>query len=493
VAVDHRGGRIDGFRGDIGQVPDLATLPILRIGFVASIGWNARRLWAISKWSNERNAPRAEIDLMWDSIWVNANLATMAGAEPYGAIRNGVIAVEGGSIAFVGARTSLPSDVSALAGAVHDAGGAWMTPGLVDSHTHVIYGGDSRRDFVMRLRGATREEIYGSGGGVPGVVMATRQASDDELFQSAARRILELQAHGVTTLESKSGFGLDRANELRQMRLSRELGKALPVTVVSTFLGAHGLAPEYAGRPDDYINFLGDTVLPEAVREGVVDAVDGFCDKVGFSHTQIGRLFERARSFGLPVRLHADQYSDYSAGALAAKHKALCADHLEYASEPTVAAMAEAGTIAGLLPGANYTLRETVRPPIDLFRRYGVPMAVATNSNPGSSPTNSPPMIMNLACTLFRTTPEEALAGFTVNGARALGIERTHGTLEVGKVADLAIWDISDPVELSYLLAANRCVAVIKAGDLVHQVARPKPVRWPGSVGSIRAEGPHER
>jgi imidazolonepropionase len=421
---------------------------------------------------------------MWDAIFINANLATMAGDQPYGAIRDGAIATERDRIAFVGSRSSLPADVAPLARAVHDVAGAWITPGFIDSHTHVIYGGDSRRDFEMRLRGATRAEIYGSGGGVPGTVAATRRASDDELFDSAARRILELQAHGVTTLESKSGFGLDRDTELRQMRLSRELSRALPVTVISTFLGAHGLAPEYTGRPDDYIDFLADTVLPEAVREGIVDAVDGFCDNVGFSHEQIGRLFAKAQSFGLPVRLHADQYSDFSAGQLAAQFKAVTADHLEYASEATVVAMAQAGTMAGLLPGANYTLRETMRPPVELFRRHGVPMTVATNSNPGSSPTNSPPMIMNLACTLFRITPEEALAGFTVNAARVLGMERTHGTLEVEKIADLAIFDIEDPVTLSYLLAANRCIGVVKAGRLVHEVARPKPVPRPGRNGA---------
>ena len=277
---------------------------------------------------------------MWDTIWINANLATMAGSQPYGAVRNGAIASEGGRISYVGSMAGLPAEAKFVAGKVRDMGGAWITPGLVDSHTHVIYGGDSRRDFEMRL-GASRAEIYGSGGGVPGVVRNTREASDDTLFADAARRIGELQTHGVTTLESKSGFGLDLVHELRQMRLSRELGGALPVTVVSTFLGAHGLAPEYAGRPDEYIDFLIDAVLPAAVAEGVVDAVDGFCDNVGFNHSQIGRLFDKARSLGLPVRLHADQYSDFSAGALAAEYGALVADHLEYASEATVAAMAK--------------------------------------------------------------------------------------------------------------------------------------------------------
>lgn len=421
---------------------------------------------------------------MWDAIWVNANLATMAGNEPYGTVPGGAVAVEGRKITYVGAMAGLPGDLSSMARMVHDAQGAWITPGLVDSHTHVIYGGDSRIDFEMRLRGASRDEVYGSGGGVPGLVRKTRESSDDELFQSAARRILELQAHGVTTLESKSGFGLDRETELRQMRLSRELGRALPVTVISTFLGAHGVGPEYAGRPDDYIDFLANDVLPAAVAEGTVDAVDGFCDSIGFSHDQIGRLFTKAQSFGLPVRLHADQYTDYSAGATAARFNALTADHLEYASEATVAAMAKAGTVAGLLPGANYTLREKTFPPIELFRRHGVPMALATNSNPSSSPTNSPPMIMNLACTLFKVTPEEALKGFTVNGARALGLQDACGTLEVGKAADLAIWNISHPADLSYLIAANRCVAVVKDGRLVHEAPPARPVKRPQATAA---------
>ena len=421
---------------------------------------------------------------MWDAVWINANLATMAGTQPYGMVRNAAIAAQAGKIAFVGGMGELPEEAGVLARQVHDLGGAWVTPGLVDSHTHVIYGGDSRRDFEMRLRGASRAEIYGSGGGVPGVVRNTREASDDVLFDGAARRISELLAHGVTTVESKSGFGLDLETELRQMRLSRELGRALPVTVVSTFLGAHGLAPEYAGRPDEYIDLLIDKVLPAAVAEGIVDAVDGFCDNVGFSHAQIGRLFDKALSYGLPLRLHADQYSDFSAGALAARYNALVADHLEYASESTVAEMAKAGTVAGLLPGANYTLRETRIPPIELFRRNGVRMAVATNSNPSSSPTNSPPAVMNLACTLFRIFPEEALAGFTINGARALGLAADRGSLEVGKLADLAVWDIADPADLCYLLAANRCIAVVKAGKLVHETARMKTVTRPGAAAA---------
>lgn len=406
---------------------------------------------------------------MWDAIWVNANLATMADENGYGAISDGAVAVKNGRIAWVGRREALPDTFRERAAEVHDANGAWILPGLIDPHTHVIYGGNGRRDFGMRLRGATRDEIYGTGGGVPGIVNATRTASAEELFMSAARRIRELIAHGVTTLESKSGFGLDLETELKQLRCSRELGRALPVTVVSTFLGAHGVAPEFKGRPDEYIGFLVDTVLPAAVSEGLVDAVDGFADTIGFSDAQIGRLFEAARAYGLPVRLHADQYTDASAGALAARYGALTADHLEYASEQSVEAMAAAGTVAGLLPGSNYTLRETRVPPIQLFRKHNIRMALATNSNPVSSPTNSPTAIMNLACTLFRITPEEAVRGFTVNAAHALGMQRDCGTLEIGKAADLSVWEIEHPDDLSYLLGANHCIGVVKEGRLVYE------------------------
>lgn len=421
---------------------------------------------------------------MWDAVWINANIATMAGSSPYGRIEDGAIGVSGGAISFVGPMREMPDGLELLAREIHDARGLWITPGLVDSHTHVIYGGDSRNDFEMRLRGATRDEIYGSGGGVPGIVRRTREASDDELFESAAIRIAEMQAHGVTTLESKSGFGLDLETELRQMRLSRELGRAMPVDVVSTFLGAHGLPPEFEGRRDDYVDFLISDVLPAAVREGIVDAVDGFCDVMGFSHAQIGRLFESARAHGLPVRLHADQYTDFSAARLAAQHAAVTADHLEYASEESVIAMAEAGTVAGLLPGANYTLRETAVPPIELFRRYKVPMSVSTNVNPSSSPSTSPPMMMNLACTMFRISPEEALAGFTVNGARGLGLLESRGSLEKGKLADLALWDIQDPADLSYLLGANRCVQTVKEGRIVYQAPPRKIPSCPSTAPS---------
>jgi imidazolonepropionase len=286
-----------------------------------------------------------------------------------------------------------------------------------------------------------------------------------------------LIANGVTTVESKSGAGLDRETELRSMRVSRRLGRDLPVTVVSTYLGAHGLAPEFAGRRDDYVAFMCDEVLPEAVRQGLVDQVDGFCDKVGFTHAQMDRLFDKARSYGLGVKLHADQYTDFGAGAVVARHRGLSADHLEYASEATVRAMAEAGTVATLLAGAHFSLNETQKPPVKLFRALGVPMALATNSNPVSSPTVSPAAQMHLACFLFRLTPEEALKGFTVNGARALGLQTSAGLIAVGRAADLAVWDTDDPRGIAYAIGGAPCLAVIKDGRIVHEAPAPDLAR----------------
>ena len=410
---------------------------------------------------------------MWDALWINTRLATMAGAG-YGLIEDGAIAAEGGRIAWVGERAALPAPARELARIVHDEAGRLLTPGLVDSHTHIVHAGERCSDYVMRNGGAGRDEIAAAGGGVRGTVYQTRAASDEALWDQSVRRVRELIANGVTTFESKSGYGLDLETELRIMRISRALGRRLPVTVKSTFLGAHGLAPEYDGRPDDYVLFLARTVLPAAVQQDLVDAVDGFCDLLGFTHAQIGVLFDAASAHGLPVKLHADQYNDFGAGAVVAKYRGLSADHLEYASEATVRAMADAGTIAGLIPGANWTLLETARPPVALFRKYGLAMMVATNNNPSSSPTCSPTMMMNMATHLFRITPEEALAGFTRVGARALGLGASHGTLERGKQADFAIWDVDHPAELSYRIAVNPCRRVVKEGTVIHQAVPPQ-------------------
>jgi imidazolonepropionase len=411
---------------------------------------------------------------MFDTIWLNAKLATMTGEQPYGLIEDGAIAARGDRIAWVGLRAELPGEPQELASRVRDGGGRVITPGLVDSHTHVVYVGKGLLDFEILARGGSREELINGGGGVRGMIRRTRAAGDEELYRSSVEHCVQLIVHGVTTLESKSGGGLDLETELRMMRISRRLGRDLPLTVVSSFLGAHGVAPEYDGRPDDYIDFLVRTVLPAAVEEGLVDAVDGFCDTIGFSHPQIERLFAAAEGYGLPVRLHADQYSESGAGGLVAKWKGLTADHLEYVSEQSVRAMAEADTVATLLPGANWTLHETKRPPVNLLRRHGVSMALATNNNPVSSPTTSPTMIMHMACHMFGMTPEEALTGFTRNGAKALGMAADRGTLEQGKMADMVVWDIEHPTELSYHIAANPCQVVIKEGAVVYEAAAPQ-------------------
>jgi imidazolonepropionase len=313
--------------------------------------------------------------------------------------------------------------------------------------------------------------MIAAGGGVQGLVRRTRAATDAQITTASRARIARLIASGITTMESKSGAGLDLHTELRCLRISRELGRTLPVRVVTTFLGAHGLAPEYAGRHDDYIDHLCQVVLPAAVREGLVDQVDGFCDATGFSRAQTARLFTAARAHGLPVKCHAEQYRDFGAAELVAEFGGLSADHLEYAGERGVRAMAEAGVVATLLPGAHWTLADTQRPPVALLRRYGVRIALATNCNPVSSHTCSPTMMMNMGCRLFGLTTEEAVAGFTRQAAAALGRQDSRGTLEVGKLADFAIWDVDQPGELAYRIADNPCAAVVQGGRTVYRAA----------------------
>ena len=410
---------------------------------------------------------------MWDGLWVNGKVATMADAASarFGLIERGAVAAEHGRIAWVGAESALPGPPAAVARAVHDLAGGLLTPGLVDPHNHAVYYGDALADFELLTQGGTRADMIASGGGVGGLVRQTRAATDEQIFAASAARVAKLIAAGMTTLESKSGAGLDLDTELRCLRIGREIGRRLPVRIVTTFLGAHGIAPEYRGRPDDYIDYLCQSVLPAAVAEGLVDQVDGFCDPTGFSHAQITRLFETARANGLPVKLHAEQYRDFRAADLVAAFKGLSADHLEFAGEPTIEAMAAAGTVATLLPGAHWTMAETQRPPVALLRQHGVPMALATNCNPVSSHTCSPTMMMNMACRMFGLTTEEALAGFTRNGARALGVLDSRGTLEVGKLADFAIWDVDKPGELAYRIADNPCREVVQGGRLVYRAA----------------------
>jgi imidazolonepropionase len=410
---------------------------------------------------------------MFDLLLTNGTIATMDGAAPFGLQRDGAIGISGGRIAWIGPAAEAPQG----AGKVRDLGGKVVTPGLVDPHTHIVYGEEGLIDFEVLSQGGQRWDLEPRGGGVGHLVKRTRLLSEEALYLASRARMSRLIANGVTTVESKSGAGLDKETELRSMRVSRALGRDLPVTVVSTYLGAHGLAPEFAGRRDDYVDFMCEEVLPEAVRQGLVDHVDGFCDKVGFSHAQMDRLFDKARSYGLPAKLHADQYTDFGAGAVVARHRGLSADHLEFASLATVQAMAEAGTVATLLPGAHLTLHETRKPPVEMFRELGVPMALATNSNPVSSPTVSPAAQMHLACYLFRLTAEEALRGFTVNGARALGLSDSAGRIMVGRAADLAVWDTDDPRGIAYAIGGAACLAVVRNGVVVHEARVPEFAR----------------
>ena len=391
-------------------------------------------------------------------------MAPSAG-RPYGAIEDGAIAVAGDRIHWVGSGSDLPGDIPAGV-RVYSAAGRWVTPGLIDCHTHLVYGGDRAREFEQRLTGASYEEIARRGGGIVSTVKATRAASEDELVESALPRLEALIAEGVTTIEIKSGYGLDRDCELKMLRAARRLGESNALDVATTFLGAHALPPEYAGRADAYIDFVCSDVLPRVAELGLADAVDAFCESIGFTPAQTERVFEKAAALGLPVKLHAEQLSDLGGAALAARFGALSADHLEYVSERSIAAMAEAGTVAVVLPGAFYFLRETRKPPVGEFRRQGVPMAIATDSNPGSSPVTSLLLMLNMACTLFEMTPEEALAGVTCHGAAALGLAGRIGTLEPGKQADFVLWDVDHPAELAYRVGFNPCHAVVKAGAL---------------------------
>ncbi len=398
-----------------------------------------------------------------DVLYANARVATLA--DGYGIIEDGAVAVRGGRIAWVGSRADAPP-----ASITHDCGGLWLTPGLVDCHTHVVYAGNRSDEWEARLNGATYEDIARAGGGIMSTVRATRAASEDDLLKASLPRIRALLAEGVTTLEIKSGYGLDLASEAKMLRVARRVGEQLPVDVRTTFLGAHALPPEYAGRADDYIDMLCSDMLPALAAQGLVDAVDAFCERIGFTHDQTARVFDVAQRLGLPVKLHAEQLSDQGGAALVARYGGLSADHLEWLSEEGVAAMARAGTVAVLLPGAYYFLRETRMPPLAQLRDAGVPLAVATDCNPGTSPMTSLLLALNMACTLWRLTPLEALRGATVNAARALGLPDV-GTLEAGKRADFALWDIARPADLAYAIGANPCRGVVRAGVWRDQVS----------------------
>jgi imidazolonepropionase len=391
----------------------------------------------------------------FETIWLNARLATLVHERPgLGVIESGAVAARDGRIAFAGPQDEL-SATQRNSARVVDCEGRWITPALIDCHTHLVYGGDRAHEFELRLAGATYEEIAREGGGILSTVRATRAASEEELLATALRRLDALLAEGLGAVEVKSGYGLELAAERKQLRVARRLGEQRRVTIRTTFLGAHALPPECANKRAAYVAHVADEMIPTLAVEGLLDAVDGFCETVAFTREEIARVFAAARRAGLPVKLHADQLSNGGGASLAAEFSALSADHLEHADEAGLAAMAKAGVVAVLLPGAYYVLRERQAPQVDLMRRHRLPMAVATDSNPGTSPLTSLLLALNMAATLFGLSVDECLVGATRNAARALGLAAETGTLEIGKSADFAIWDIERPAELVYRLGFN--------------------------------------
>ncbi|WP_323988658.1 imidazolonepropionase [Pseudomonas canadensis] len=394
------------------------------------------------------------------TLWQHCHVATMAQGK-YSIIEDAAMVTVGSLIEWIGPRSQAPTADYAQ---VHDLQGAWVTPGLIDCHTHTVFGGNRSGEFEQRLEGVSYAEIAAKGGGIASTVRATRAATEDELFASAEKRLRSLLRDGVTTVEIKSGYGLDLANERKMLRVARRLGEALPVSVRATCLAAHALPPEYKDRADDYIEHICTEMLPALAVEGLVDAVDAFCEYLAFSTEQVERVFKVAQQLGLPVKLHAEQLSSLHGSSLAARYHALSADHLEFMTEEDAIAMAAAGTVAVLLPGAFYFLRETQLPPMDALRKHGVKIAIASDLNPGTSPALSVRLMLNMACTLFRMTPEEALAGATQHAATALGMGDTHGSLEVGKVADFVAWQIDRPADLAYWLGGELDKRVVRHG-----------------------------
>ena len=394
------------------------------------------------------------------TLWQHCHVATMANGA-YSIIEDAAIVTSGTLIEWIGPRTQLPSGEYP---AVNDLQGAWVTPGLIDCHTHTVFGGNRSGEFEQRLQGVSYAEIAAQGGGIASTVRATREATEDELFASAAKRLKSLMRDGVTTVEMKSGYGLDLANERKLLRVIRRLAEELPISVRSTCLAAHALPPEYKDRADEYIDLVCEQMLPALAAEGLVDAVDAFCEYLAFSPEQVERVFVAAQQLGLPVKLHAEQLSSLHGSSLAARYKALSADHLEFMDEDDAIAMAAADTVAVLLPGAFYFLRETQLPPMEALRKHKVKIAIASDLNPGTSPALSLRLMLNMACTCFRMTPEEALAGATIHAAQALGMALTHGSLEVGKVADFVAWDIERPADLAYWLGGDLDKRVVRHG-----------------------------
>lgn len=406
---------------------------------------------------------------MWDSLWIKARLAPLCADDPAAVIENGAIAVKDGRIAYVGPAKDLPDTPENCAAEIHDVQGCFLLPGLIDCHTHLVYGGSRAGEFDQLLNGASYAEIAQAGGGILSTVKATRAASEDALYAQAETRLRAMMRCGLTALEIKSGYGLDRDTEAKMLRVATRLCDDFGILVQRSFLAAHALPPEYKNRAEAYIDLIVDDMLPQLAAENLIDAVDGFCENIGFTPAQIERVFQKAAALGLPVKLHAEQLSNQNGAALAAKYKALSADHLEYIDEAGVKEMAEAGMVAVLLPGAFYFLRETRKPPIDLFRKYKLPIAVSTDCNPGSSPVTSLPLMMNMASVFFRMTPIETLQGVTIHAARAIGKQAEIGSLEIGKRADFALYEIDELAELSYKIGSESACR----GSVVNGQPRP--------------------
>lgn len=401
----------------------------------------------------------------WDAIWINGLIATCA--QAYGLIENAAIAIKSGKIVWVGPMADLPDQAHDLANEVHDVKGKCITPGFIDCHTHVIYAGNRAYEFELRLEGVSYEEIAQQGGGIHSTVSQTRGATTEELFEQSIKRARDLMMSGVTTLEIKSGYGLDLETEIKILTVAKRIADTLPITVKKTFLGAHTIPREYKNKADDYVDLVCNEMIPAVAEAKLADAVDVFCENIAFNLQQTERVFATAQKYNLAIKCHAEQLSNSGAAKLAAKYHALSVDHLEYITEEDVKAIAEAKTVAVLLPGAFYFLREKQIPPVELLRKYKVPIAIASDSNPGTSPILSLPLIVHMASTLFRMTPEEALLGVTCYAAKALGMEKTHGSLEVGKVADLAVWNVAYPAELAYYMGADLLAMLVKDGVVV--------------------------
>ncbi|MCL1067713.1 imidazolonepropionase [Shewanella olleyana] len=408
--------------------------------------------------------------MSWDHVWIDVNIATMdpTNSAAYGAIADAALAVKDGKIAWIGQRKDLPEfDVFDIP--VYRGKGGWLTPGLIDAHTHLVFAGSRANEFEMRLEGASYEDIARAGGGIISTVKACREADAAELFELGRQRLNALAKEGVTTVEIKSGYGLDTETEIKLLKVARELGKHHHVDVKTTFLGAHAIPPEFKDNVEGYVDLVINDMLPAVIEQGLADAADAFCENIAFNLDQTERVLTAAKDAGLEIKLHAEQLSNMGGSAMAAKLGAKSVDHIEYLDEAGVKALAASGTCATLLPGAFYFLRETQVPPIELLRQHQVPIVVASDFNPGSSPICSTLLMLNMACTLFRLTPEEALKGTTINAAKALGIEQNLGVLSEGMQADFCLWDITTPAQLAYSYGVNPCKEVIKNGQLVHQ------------------------